>query len=156
MGGCAAHLQLSPYNAGMRILVLALVVIATQNLSASDKGYCPPPPHSTAYHSSPHASTAPPDRPNATFIGTVTVLTVVSDTGNVCSARVVDGIKDKKLNAEAAKKVGAMTFDEPARKNGRPVPTVITVQITFWRDSDGNIRSEIADGTSAENNRHTH
>ena len=61
----------------------------------------------------------------------------MSDTGYVCSAKVIDGI-DKKSDADAENAVRHWNF-APAKKDGRPVPVVVTVQVRYERDKDGNV-----------------
>jgi TonB family protein len=69
--------------------------------------------------------------------GKITLQAVVSDTGYVCSAKVIDGM-DKKSDAEAEKTVRQWHFT-PAKKDGHPVPVVVKVEVHYERDEDGNV-----------------
>jgi TonB family protein len=69
--------------------------------------------------------------------GTIAILAVVSDTGYLCSAEVIRGI-DKKSDAAAVKALRDWHF-APAKKGGRPVPVVVTVEVRFQRDKHGKI-----------------
>ena len=93
---------------------------------AEDKGTCPP---------------APPIEKHRTNTGDrsgkITIQAVVSDTGYVCTAKVIDGI-DKKSDADAENAVRQWHF-VPAKKDGRPVPMVVAVEVRYERDKDGNV-----------------
>jgi TonB family protein len=125
-----------------RIVTLVVILFgAAASAVASDKGMCPPSPPRSAFPTPKKAAT-PPSRLDVTFVGTVTVLAVVSDTGYVCSAQVGNGVKDKKINADAVKTVSQFRFD-PARKDGRAVPTFTRVEVHYWRDGNGNLVHEL-------------
>ena len=78
--------------------------------------------------------------PDKTYFGTVTVLTVVSDTGYVCSARITHGI-DKELDKKTEMMVKEWHFD-PARKNGKGVPVIVSLDVNYWTTSKGEIISD--------------
>jgi len=69
--------------------------------------------------------------------GKITLQAVVSNTGYVCSAKVIEGI-DKKSDADAENAVRQWHFT-PAKKDGRPVPVVVSVEVHYERDKDGNV-----------------
>lgn len=112
----------------MKPMLMCFVMVAAcaVALLAEDKGTCPLAPLHEKHRTN-----------SADRSGTITVLAVVSDTGYVCSAKVIDGI-DKKSDADAEKTVRQWHF-APAKKNGRPVPVVVTVEVPYERDKDGNV-----------------
>ena len=61
----------------------------------------------------------------------------MGDTGYVCSAKVINGI-DKKSDADAENAVRQWHF-ATAKKDGRPVPVVVSVEVHYERDKDGNV-----------------
>jgi len=93
---------------------------------AEDKGTCPPSPPVEKHR------TNSGDRS-----GKIMLQVVVSDTGSVCSAKVIDGI-DEKSDADAENAVRQWHF-APAKKNGRLVPMVVAVAVRYERDKDGNV-----------------
>jgi TonB family protein len=106
---------------------------------AEDKGFCP--------SSSPVSVPAPkkssaPESPSSDkkYFGTVTLLAVISDKGYVCSARALRG-PSKDFNKKAETAVRVWHFD-PARKDGHPVPVVVTVDVNYWTTSGGEIVSD--------------
>ena len=72
------------------------------------------------------------------------MLTVISDTGHVCSAQVLQGV-DIKTDADVVKTVRSWNF-EPARRDGRAVPTVVTLEVKYLRDKAGHLVYEPTDG----------
>lgn len=90
---------------------------------AENKGTCPPSPPVERHRIS-----------GSDQSGNITLQAVVSDTGYVCSAKVIDGI-DKKSDAEAEKAVRQWHF-APAKKDGHPVPVVVKVEVHYERDKD--------------------
>ena len=106
------------------LFVVASLAVAS---AAENKGTCPPSPPVERHRTI----------SNAQASGKITLLVVVSETGYVCSATVIDGI-DKKSNADAEKAVRQWQFS-PAKKDGRPVPVEVTVEIRYERDKDGNV-----------------
>lgn len=75
-----------------------------------------------------------------TYGGTVTLLTVLSDKGYVCSTRVLRGV-NKEMNKRAEEKVRAWHFTL-ATKNGHSVPVVVTIEVTYWMNNKGEIVSD--------------
>ena len=61
---------------------------------------------------------------------------VVSDKGNVCRARVIQSINPA-TDADAIAAVKGWSF-QPAKKNGRPVTVLITVEVQYER-KDGKL-----------------
>ena len=106
------------------LIVVASLAVAS---AAENKGICPPSPPVERHRT---ISTAQAS-------GKITLQAVVSDMGYVCSATVIDGI-DKKSDADAEKAVRQWHF-APAKKDGRPVPVVVTVEVHYERDKDGNV-----------------
>jgi TonB family protein len=107
-------------------------------VSAEDKGFCPPaPPPNTV-----DAQKSEPTRPaNATsdarFVGTVTLLTIISDKGHVCSVNVIRSV-NKGLDRQAGNSVFTWHFN-PAKKDGHSVPVVVTLNVQMWLDSHGKL-----------------
>ncbi len=95
---------------------------------AENKGTCPPAPTVDK-----HPATINSDKSN----GRISVLAVISDKGYVCTAQVTRGL-DKRSNAEAEKTVRQWRFT-PAKKDGHAVPVVVTVQVNYERDKNGNV-----------------
>jgi TonB family protein len=122
----------------MRILayLLVIIVLAAKVALGEDKGSCPPLPPPSAFPT-PKKPAPPLDSPERTYVGTVTLIAVVSDTGYVCGAKVIRGI-DKRIDADAISTLRKWHYD-PIRKNGRGVPVVITVDLNWWRDKQGQL-----------------
>lgn len=74
------------------------------------------------------------------YAGTVTLLTVLSDKGYVCSTRVLQGI-DQQMNKRAEDAVRQWHLT-PAKKDGRNVPVVVTITVTYWMNGKGEIVSD--------------
>jgi Gram-negative bacterial TonB protein C-terminal len=112
----------------MKPLLMFFVIVASCVVAsaAEDKGTCPSAPPVETHR------TKSGDRS-----GKITLQTVVSDTGYVCSAKVIEGI-DKKSDADAENAVRLWHF-APAKKNGHAVPVVLAVEIRYERDKDGNV-----------------
>jgi hypothetical protein len=107
----------------MSFVIVALCVVASP---AEDKGTCPSAPPVNTHR------TKSSDRS-----GKITLQAVVSDTGYVCSVKVIDGI-DKKSDTDAENTVRQWHFAR-AKKNGHPVPLVLAVEVRYDRDKDGNV-----------------
>ena len=119
-------------------LVLTCILgFTTLCVSADTKGFCPKaPPKPKVVKSSSVPKHAPPT-PDAQFAGTVSLFAVISDKGYVCSVELLHGF-DKNADQQALKQVRQTHFT-PARKDGRPVPVVVTLQLDFWRTPDGKL-----------------
>jgi protein TonB len=65
------------------------------------------------------------------------MLIVISDTGYVCSAQVIQGL-GKQIDAEAVKSIQKWRF-HPAIKDGHPVPVAANIQLNYRLDQNGNI-----------------
>jgi hypothetical protein len=109
------------------LIFLTLALLPFHGL-AEDRGFCPP---------APPPSAAPKAVSPTANKNSITLLTVVSDKGYVCSAEVIHGL-DKTTNADAVKVVRTWRFT-PGNKDGHAVPTEITVRINYHRDDQGNI-----------------
>jgi TonB family protein len=64
----------------------------------------------------------------------VLLMAVVSNTGYVCDAQIIRGL-DKDTDKKAVQAVRSWRF-QPGQKDGHPVPTVITVQVTYRKDGE--------------------
>jgi TonB family protein len=107
----------------MCLFVVGLLAVASP---AENKGNCPPSPPVEKHDTNPNDQS-----------GKITLQAVVSETGSVCSAKVVNGI-DGKTDADAEKLVRQWHFT-PANKNGRPVSVVVMVDVHYERDKDGKL-----------------
>lgn len=140
--GCIAlHSWAIPsYNASMILKPALVAVLAIGTVCcAQDKGFCPP--------STPTDGAAPkrvvpppPPTPDKKYFGTVTLLTVISDKGYVCSTHVLRGI-NRQINKKTEETARQWRFD-PARKGGRTVPVVVSVDVNYWTTSTGEIVSD--------------
>src|SRR5271167_1536789 len=112
----------------MKPVFTCLIVVASCAVAslAENKGTCPPSPPVERHRTN-----------GSDQSGKITLQALVSDTGYVCSANVIDGI-DKKSDADAENAVRQWHF-APAKKDGRPVPVMITVEVHYERDMDGNV-----------------
>jgi hypothetical protein len=118
--------------------LVAVLAIGTV-CCAQDKGFCPP--------SAPHNGAAPkkvapppPPTPDKKYFGTVTLLTVISDKGYVCSTQVLRGINSE-INKKTEETVRQWRLN-PARKGGRTVPVTVYVDVNYWTTSTGEIVSD--------------
>lgn len=123
------------------LLTLALLLVPALS-AAGDKGICPPGP--APFWGWPTAltnATQAPVRPYVQYAGTVSVVAVLSNTGHVCSTRVVRGF-DEQINKQAEKAVRQWLFMPPT---GFVIRTrVITIDLTYWKNSKGELVGEIA------------
>jgi TonB family protein len=132
----------------MRIFLTGVVfMISFTALSfGQKKGFCPPVPEASAFKTK--NSPSPPPAAGAKSIA-VTVLTLVSDTGYVCDASVLNGV-EKDIDKVAVQAVRSWRF-KPARKDGRDVPVVITVKVNFEKGKDGKFYRRSADSPATPN-----
>ena len=72
------------------------------------------------------------------YVGTVTIMLALSDTGRICEISVIKGVKDESLNKEALDAIQGQIF-QPIRDSGRPVPGVMVIQRNFWRGDTSDI-----------------
>lgn len=95
----------------------------------SDKGVCPP----ALNPSLPIANHAVPTPPTTDvhYVGTVTVVVSLSDTGYLCDATVVKGISEA-LDKQALDAIRQQPF-QPIRQDGKAVPGHMTIYRDFWR-----------------------
>jgi TonB family protein len=122
----------------MRIVLLACLLCLSSILLAENYGSCPGAP-SLEKPKGPAQQHDPPF-PQAQHAGDAMLQVVVSDTGYPCSVRVLSGL-DKEADEQAVAAVKKWRF-APARKDGKPVPVVIVMQISFWRGNDGTLVME--------------
>jgi TonB family protein len=112
----------------MKPVFRCLIIVASCAVAslAENKGTCPPSPPVARHRTN-----------SSDQSGKITLQAVVSNTGYVCSAKVIDGI-DKKSDADAENAVRKWHL-APAKKDGRPVPVVVTVEVHYERDKNGNV-----------------
>jgi hypothetical protein len=67
----------------------------------------------------------------------VSLLTVVSDTGHFCYARIVRGLS-KVADKDALRQVHDWQF-HASTKDGKAVPVIVQVDIQYWRDKNGKL-----------------
>lgn len=111
----------------MKPVLTLFVIVAACAVAcrAQSKGICPPSP------------ALKPRTHDHKRSDKITLEVLLSDTGYVCDATVSKGI-DKKFDADAESAVRQWHF-EPAKKDGRPVPVVINVEVQYKRDANGNL-----------------
>lgn len=126
-----------------RYIAIWLPAILMSSLSfAIDRGTCP--------SEMPPVGSIPKTVHKATKVGekgveTVYVLTVISDTGYVCSVRALEGSsKEHQKSAEDA--IRKWKF-RPAMKGGRQVPVVVTVAVTFRANGQGEVSPHLEQPT---------
>jgi hypothetical protein len=124
------------WNSPMIRLTSALVPVFVFAVTshAENKGFCPPAPSlsATAPDKASPSVSATADKKDS---GTVTLMAVISDKGYVCSARVLRGL-DKETNKKFERAARDWHF-EPARKDGRVVPVVVTIDGKYRMTGDG-------------------
>ena len=126
------------------LVALAMIFAACSHGSKQvpeDRGSCPatpavPKPETVHPESAPHGHTAVL-LPNAKYVGTVYLLTVISDRGYVCDVQLIRGF-EKTADAKAISAVRQWHF-YPEQKAGRPFSGVRTFGIPIWRDADGRL-----------------
>lgn len=83
------------------------------------------------------------------YVGAVTVLVSLSDTGYVCEVKVAKGIEEA-LDNQAVDAIRQQVF-QPMRENGKPIPGLMTIQRDFWRgDTSDILMSQNADASPDE------
>jgi len=75
-------------------------------------------------------------------------MAVISDRGYVCDAQVMIGL-DKETDKKAVQEVRGWHF-QPAPKDGRPVPVVVTLELNYWRRKNGELVSFPASPTPTQ------
>jgi Gram-negative bacterial TonB protein C-terminal len=124
-----------------RIWLLILVFASGPICRAQDKGSCPPLPPPPDVSALKKVVPPPPPTPDLKYFGTVTLLTVISDKGYVCSTQVLRGI-GKEIDKKTEATVRQWHFDPARKKNGRTVPVIKTVEVNYWATSTGEISSD--------------
>ena len=110
-----------------KVLSALLLLLTAFSVSrAQDKGFCPP---TTPPLVSQRSTQKTADGSSKSG---VMILAVISDTGSVCSAKIIHG-PDDTTNKKALEAVRKWRF-EPARKDGKPVPVSVRVMVTIDRD----------------------
>jgi TonB family protein len=128
------------WNAPIRLTSALIAVLAFSVSSrAENKGLCPPAPPLSAAAADKVAPSvsATTDKKDS---GTVTLLAVISDKGYVCSVRVLRGL-DKETNKKFERAARDWHFD-PAQKDGRAVPVVVTIDVKYRVTGDGQLVSD--------------
>ena len=121
-----------------RWALIAGLVIGTMCV-AKDKGFCPSAPYANLTANK--KATAPPSSDqDKEYFGTVTLLTVISDKGYVCSTHVLHGIS-KEINKKTETMVRGWHLNPP-RKDGRPVPVLVSIDVNYWTTPSGKIVSD--------------
>jgi hypothetical protein len=129
---------------GLILLSVALGVPASAGMV---KGVCPVRPKPSAVTPEPSTPVAP--IPGVHYVGTVTLLISLSNTGYVCEVQVLKGIDDAK-NRQAIAALQDEIF-QPILENGRASPGTMTVQRAFWRgDTSDFLMSQNVDATPDE------
>jgi TonB family protein len=114
-----------------------MMFVTTGFLVAADsKGFCPPTPAKPKVVSTKTSVPPTPPTPDAQYVGTVMLMAVISDKGYVCNTQVIRGV-DKEIDKTAAGAVRQWHF-QPARKDGRAIPVVVTVEVNYWH-KDGEL-----------------
>ena len=131
-------------------LTLVIAAVTTGANAGNKKGLCPPTPDKP--HHIPGTIPVPQNRPtpDSQFLGTVIVMAVISDTGYVCDAQVLQGV-NKTIDATAISAVRDW-HPRPAQVNGRSVPATVAVQLHYW-DADGKVVQFPATPTIAHTSR---
>lgn len=128
---------------------LLMFCIAVQGGSSApgtgNKGVCPPPPKPSVVI--PKRGSPAPPVPGVHYLGAVTMLVSLSDTGSICEVEVVKGIEGV-LDKQAISVIRQQHF-QPIRQGGKPVPGFMTIQRDFWRGdaSDTLVSLNADDGT---------
>jgi len=115
------------------IPLLAMAVL----VRADDKGYCPSssPPQWTV-RTKPEARTKAPFA-DADYLGQVRLRFVISNTGYVCMAQIIQSLNDK-ADAKALAAIQSWRF-KPSNQGDRAVPALSTVSFFYWRDPKGRV-----------------
>ena len=100
---------------------------------ANGKGVCPASPVASSIELSRRDIPTPP-APGVHYVGTVSVLVSLSDTGFVCAVTVVKGI-DETLNREAVTAIRPQVF-QPIQIDGKPVSGLMMIHRDYWRGDD--------------------
>jgi TonB family protein len=116
---------------------------------AIDRGNCPsePPPTVSVSKTSKTPQTT---EAGAKPVDTVYVLTLISDTGYVCSARALKG-PSKELKKSAENAIRKWKF-QPVMKGGRPFPVAVTVAVTFRMNGEGTASPQVEQQPSSPKN----
>src|SRR5579864_712797 len=131
-------------NKGCLFLLLFLLS-STFCAALDDKGHCPSPigiSKEARANLNPRPTQNPPEA-GAKFAGTVFVLLTISDTGYVCSAQLIQGF-DKEADKRALEGTRKWRFN-PSKKNGHPVAVEMRIQLSFWRNANGELISDVAE-----------
>ena len=124
----------------IRLTVSAMVALGICSLcSAEDKGRCPSGLPTNMNVPKQAAVPTSPD-PGKKYLGTVALLTAISDRGYVCSTQVLRSIS-KEVDQKAETAVREWHF-EPARRKGRAVPVAVLVEVNYWTTKTGEIVSD--------------
>jgi len=108
------------------------IMLVTSLASGSDKGLCPRTPTKPPAVAKKNPTQPTPPDPEAQFVGTVTLMTVISDKGYVCDAKVTRGL-DKETDKRAADSIRQGHFQPARRKDGQAVAVVVSVDVNYWR-----------------------
>lgn len=127
------------------LFLLLLLLSSTFCAARDDKGFCPAPSRiskEARADLNPTPNQIPPEA-GAKFAGTVFLLLIISDKGYVCSAQVIQGF-DKEADKRAVEGTRQWRFD-PSKKNGHPVAVEVRIEVSFWRNANGELISDIGE-----------
>jgi len=116
---------------------LASFLLAASVFATGDRiGVCPrAPANPMSVPEVPGAEAAP--SPDAKPAGSVSLLMLISDTGEVCDVQLIGGF-DKIADTQALRSVRKWRF-EAMLKNGVPAPQVIRMEVKFFRTPSGEL-----------------
>jgi hypothetical protein len=124
----------------IRLTLVAMAAFAICTVcSAEDKGRCPSGLPTNMSVPKQAAVPTSPD-PDKKYLGTVALLTAISDKGYVCSTQVLRSIS-KEVDKKAETEVRGWHF-EPASRKGRAVPVAVLVEVNYWTTKTGEIVSD--------------
>jgi len=138
---------MAPQLAAFLLMFWAAVQSNSSVPSTASKGVCSPPPKPAV--TIPKRRTPAPPVPGVHYLGAVTMLVSLSDTGSICEVEVVKGI-EAALDKQAVSVIRQQLF-QPIRQDGKPVPGFMTIQRDFWRgDTSDTLVSLNADDSKGE------
>jgi TonB family protein len=113
-------------SSAMRLALIAFLLTLPSGAFADNKGLCPSINSGTRPGRPVHRD---PPSPEMQHAGDVMVLAVISDTGYVCSVRLLAGFDHEADQQALATSKGWRLH--PAMKDGRAVPVQVVLQLTF-------------------------
>jgi hypothetical protein len=133
--------------AAFLLMFLTAVQGGSSAPGTGNKGVCPPPPKPAV--TIPKRGSPAPPVPGMHYLGAVTMLVSLSDTGSICEVEVVKGIEEA-LDKQAVSVIRQQPF-QPIRQDGKPIPGFMTIRRDFWRgDTSDTLVSLNADDSKGE------